>query len=211
VDADPFDATDDVRPVAASDPVDVTATPGGLPRAPRRRLRTATAVAGLVALAATGVAVQQRDVADRWRERSLALEAQRDEAIGRTEALESQLAELAGVQAATQAELTEVSDRLAALAGEKADAEDRAVVTAAERDAVRRVAQQVATAVNGLDACILALLEVRASSVDAFNRLARGETVDVAPLNAQSAATIDQCNAARRAAAAAGTAAGALG
>ena len=174
------------------------------------RARWSVVVVVVVALVATGVAIQQRLVADRWRDRAELVAAQRDDAVGRTDALQRQLEEVVDLQAATAAELSALTDRLAALAGEKADAEDRAVVSAAERDALRRVAQQVATAVSGLDACIVALLEVRASSVDAFNRLGRGEQVDVAPLNAQSAETIARCNAARQAAAAAGSAAGAL-
>jgi hypothetical protein len=202
---------DPERPAWSSvDGPDVTV---GSPAAPDRRGRAPRAgIAGAVVLAlvASGIAVQQRTVADRWRDRAELVAAQRDDAVGRTEALQRQLEEVVDLQAATDAELTLLAERLAALAGEKADAEDRAVISAAERDALRRVAQQVAAAVSGLDACIIALLEVRASSVDAFNRLARGEQVDVAPLNAQSAETIARCNAARQAAAAAGAAAGAL-
>lgn len=211
VDDDPSDAAADAdaRPGGASSLREDRA-PGPL-RARRRPRPIGAAALVLVALVAAGVAVQQRTVADAWRDRAERLEVERDEAIGRSEALRSQLDELAAVQASSEGELAALTERLADLAGEKAQAEDRTALTEAERDAVRRVAQRVADAVSGLDACILALLEVRASSVDAFNRLARGEFVDVDPLNAQSAATIEQCDAARRAAAAAGSAAGALG
>lgn len=198
-------------PAARSDGAGAATAPAAAAHpTPPRRARWSAAALVVVALVASGVAVQQRVVADRWRDRAELVAAQRDDAIGRTDALQRQLEEVVDLQATTEAELSTLTDRLAALAGEKADAEDRAVVSAAERDALRRVAQQVATAVSGLDACIVALLEVRASSVDAFNRLGRGEQVDVAPLNAQSAETIARCNAARQAAAAAGSAAGAL-
>lgn len=183
---------------------------GGDPAAVGPSRRRAAAVLVLVLLVG-GVAVQQRSIADAWRERALALEVQRDEAIGRSEALASQLDELVLLQDATSRELDLVTERLAELAGEKAEAEDRALVTEAERDAAGRVAQQVVTAVRDLDACILALLDLRAATVDAFNRVARGGSVDVAPLNAQSDAAIAQCEAAREAASAAGAAASALG
>lgn len=216
-----MDASDE--PVPLDRPVDHEPSDGPFPADPpedggaagtaRRRDPVRWRAAALIALvvAAGGVAVQQRTVADAWRDRALDLEGQRDEAIGRAEALGSQLDELSLLQAETAAELDASTERLAELAGEKARAEDRAVVTEAERDAAGRVAQQVAGAVRGLDACILALLDLRASTVDAFNRVARGGTVDVAPLNAQSDAAIAQCEAARSAAAAAGSAASALG
>lgn len=185
------------------------ATPSA--RSMRRGWRGWPAIGLVIALLAAGVALQQRWVADEWRDRALALELQRDEAVGRAEALSSQLDELAELQAATSTELDALTERLAELAGEKAEAQDRALVTEIERDAAGRVAQQVASAVQGLDACILALLDLRAATVDAFNRVAAGRSVDVAPLNAQSDAAIALCNEARAAAAAAGSAAASLG
>jgi hypothetical protein len=172
-----------------------------------RRQRRALAAALAVALVALGVAVQQRTVADAWRDRAELAVEQRDEAIGRSEALRSQLDELAELQTATSEELDALTQRLADLAGEKAEAEDRATLTEAERDRAGRVATQVASAVQGLDACILAFADLRAALVDAFNRVQRGQSVDVGPLNAQSDAVVAQCEAARRAAAAAGAAA----
>lgn len=197
------------REATADGPADPEATPRT--RSPGRGWSGWPAIGLVIALLAAGVALQQRSVADEWRDRALALELQRDEAVGRAEALSSQLDELAELQATTSSELDALTERLAELAGEKAEAEDRALVTETERDAAGRVAQQVASAVRGLDACILALLDLRAATVDAFNRVAAGRSVDVAPLNAQSDAAIALCNEARAAAAAAGSAASSLG
>ena len=163
----------------------------------RRVLRT-LAVLVLLATTVAGVAVgwQQRSIAGGWRERAVLLEQQRDDAVGRAEALSGQLGELSTLVQLSETDLAELEERLAELAGEKAQAEDRAVLSAEE---LRRLATLVDSAVSQLNACADDLLALQSDTVDAYNSVARGTPVDVAPLNERLAATSERCTAARQA------------
>jgi chromosome segregation ATPase len=136
------------------------------------------------------------------------LEGQRDDALGRGEALQTQLEDVAELLALSEMDVADLEERIRELADEKAQAEDTATTVQVERDVLADVSTQVASAVEALDACITRLFDLQSASVDAFNRSAAGEPVDVAPLNAQADATTTFCNQARSAAAAAGSAAG---
>jgi chromosome segregation ATPase len=174
------------------------------PRPVRRGRRVMRTLLILVLVAATigssGVAWQQREVAAGWQSRSEMLEQQRDDAIGRSEALSEQLGALANLVQLSVDDLATLEGRLAELAGEKAQAEDRAALT---RDELRTLATQVETAVRQLNACADDLLALQSDTIEAFNRLARGSSVDVAPLNERLAEVNARCNTARRAGAAA--------
>jgi uncharacterized coiled-coil protein SlyX len=178
--------------------------PAPLP-APRRRGSRALSVLvvlGLVGLAVGGIAVgwEQREVAAGWRDRALLLEQQRDDAIGRAEALSDQLGELANLVQLSVGDLATLEERLAELAGEKALAEDRATVT---REELRVLAATVESAVRQLNTCVDDLLTLQNDTVSAFNALAAGQRVDIAPLNDRLNATRERCDAARRAGASA--------
>jgi hypothetical protein len=190
--------------------------PGGAPpparlefAPPRRRWPWIVAVVLLVAATAgaSAIAWDQRETAEQWRERAEALEAQRDDALGRGEALQVQLEDVAELLAASEMDVTELEERIRILADEKAQAEDTATTVQVERDVLADVSTQVASAVEALDVCITRLFELQESSVEAFNRSAAGEPVDVGPLNEQARSTTTFCNEARSAAAAAATAA----
>jgi chromosome segregation ATPase len=140
--------------------------------------------------------VQQRQVADGWRDRSVLLEQQRDEAIGRAEALGAQLDELGAFVELSREDRAMLEERLAELAGEKARAEDRATVT---REELATLAAAVSSAVTQLNACTDDLLALQRDTIDAFNRVTSGERVDVAPLNQRLEETRTRCNAARQA------------
>jgi hypothetical protein len=183
--------------------------------APRSRRRWPWALAVVLLLAATaaavGVAYEQRQVAATWRDRAIAVEAQRDEAIetagDQQRRLEEQLATLGDAVATSEADVADLEERLRELADEKAQAEDAVVTGEVEREALREVSARVGGAVEALDACVTQLFDLQAASVEAFNRAAAGETVDVEPLNTQATRTTDFCNDARAAAANAGAAA----
>jgi hypothetical protein len=176
---------------------------------PRRRWPWVLAVLVLLAGVgvAAGVALDQRDVAAAWQDRALELEGQRDDAIGRGAALQDQLDEVASLLAVSERDVAQLEDRVRELADEKAQAEDTATTVQVERDVVLDVSQRIADATESLDRCIARLFELQSSSVEAFNRSAAGDEVDVAPLNAQAREVTDFCNDARSAAAAASTAA----
>lgn len=152
----------------------------------------------LVVLAGAGTAVgaQQREVADGWRARAVLLEQQRDEAIGRAEALGAQLDELGSLVQLSNEDRATLEQRLTELAGEKARAEDVATVT---REELSTLASRVSSAVTQLNACTDDLLALQRDTIDAFNRVAGGERVDVTPLNERLEATRVRCNAARQA------------
>jgi len=172
-------------------PQEPPSTTHPLPRRRGRRVLTVLTMIALLAAAGAGGAIgwQQREIAAGWRDRSVVLEQQRDDAIGRAEALSDQLSELASLE-----------ERLAELAGEKAQAEDRAALS---RDELRTLAAQVDTAVQQLNACADDLLALQSDTIDAYNSVARGTPVDVGPLNARLAATNERCTAARQAGASA--------
>jgi uncharacterized coiled-coil protein SlyX len=162
------------------------------------RARRVVATLVLLSLAVGGVAVglQQRQVAAEWRDRAVALEQQRDDAIGRAEALNAQLDELGTLVQLSVDDLATLEERLAELAGEKARAEDRATVTRAELTAL---AAQVDRAFSLLNQCVDDLFDLQRDTIAAFNRAVAGERVDVGPLNDRLAATAERCTTARQA------------
>ena len=177
-------------------------TPGRPPARRGGRAALTLLIVALIAAAATGAAIgwQQREVAAGWQERARVLEQQRDDAVGRSEALSEQLGELANLVQLSVEDLAGLEDRLAELAGEKARAEDRAAVT---REDLRTLAARVERAVGLLETCAADLLVLQSDTVDAFNRVSRGETVDVGPLNSRLEAVSARCREAREAGAAA--------
>ncbi len=199
------DDTPGLTPRTPHFPPDVppAGTPGGgegPPRPVRRGRRALRVLLVLTLIAATAaasaVAWQQRDIAAGWQARSVMLEQQRDDAVGRAEALSDQLGALSNLVQLSGEDLATLEERLAELAGEKAQAEDRAALT---RDELRTLAVRVETAVRQLNTCADDLLALQADTVDAFNRLSRGSSVDVAPLNERLAEVNARCNEARRA------------
>lgn len=163
-----------------------------------RRVLTVLTVLVLVGTTIAGVAIgwQQRTIAAGWRDRAVVLEQQRDDAVGRSEALSGQLGELSTLVQLSETDLAELEERLAELAGEKAQAEDRAVLSAEE---LRRLATLVDSAVRQLNACADDLLALQSDTVDAYNSVARGVPVDVAPLNDRLTANTARCTSARQA------------
>ena len=194
------------RPPAEPAPV-WTATP---PSRPARR-RWPWIVALVIAVAATavsaGIALEQREVAAQWRDRAWALEIQRDDALGRGAALQTQLDDVARALDTSEIDVERLEGRILELADEKAQAEDTATTVQVERDVFVDLSERVTAATDALDDCIDRLFALQASSVDAFNRSATGEPVDVEPLNRQAQETTTFCNSARTAAAQASAAA----
>jgi len=170
----------------------------------RRGRRVLRVLLVLVLVGATAgssaVAWQQREIAAGWQARSVMLEQQRDDAVGRSEALSEQLGALSNLVQLSVDDLATLEERLAELAGEKAQAEDRAALT---REELRTLATRVESAVSQLNACADDLLSLQSDTIDAFNRLARGSSVDVGPLNERLAEVNARCNEARQAGAAA--------
>jgi len=163
----------------------------------RRILRTLLVLVLISTTAgASAVAWQQREIAAGWQARSIILEQQRDDAVGRSEALSDQLGALSNLVQLSGEDLATLEERLAELAGEKARAEDRAALT---RDELRTLAARVDTAVRQLNACADDLLALQSDTVDAFNRLSRGSSVDVGPLNERLTEVNARCIEARRA------------
>ncbi len=189
---------------------DATVWPGA-DRSVRQRRRwpwiVALALLAALAAAAGAVAYEQREVAAEWRERALVMEEHRDDARGRTEALQAQLDAIADMLATSETDVTQLEDRIRELADEKAQAEDTATTVAVERDVLAQLSSRIANAVSALDACVDRMFELQSASVDAFNRVAAGDDVDVVPLNQQAQATTSFCNEARAAAAGAAAAA----
>jgi uncharacterized protein YlxW (UPF0749 family) len=186
-------------------PPDRLPTAGPPPQAPasdpsatrRRRRHLPIVLAIVVALVAAAVTVQQRQVAAGWQQRAVALEEQRDDARGRAEAFQRQLDEIAEALAVSESDVAALEDRVRDLADEKAQAEDVATTTTVERDTLVALSSAVAGAVTSLDACVVQLFDLLNEAIGAFNRQGSGETVDVAPLNADRAVTTADCNAAR--------------
>lgn len=163
-------------------------------------VRVGVVIAIAVAVVALAIGVQQRTVAAHWAERAEALEEQRDDAHARMGALERQLEELTEVLAVSEADVADLEERIRELADEKARAEDTATTVQVERDVFVTLSAQVAGAVDALDGCVTQLFALLDDSVRAFNAAARGEPVDVVPLNAAKDATTRFCNDARQAA-----------
>lgn len=178
---------------------------------PRQRRRWPWVLALIVVLAgagvAVGVALDQRETALQWRERAVALESQRDEALVRGDTLDGQLDDLAAVLATSEEDVVMLEERIRQLADEKAQAEDAATTVQVERDVVVDLTNDIAAATDALDACVDRLFDLQAASVEAFNQSAAGEPVDVEPLNEQARQTTSFCNDARTAAARASAAA----
>ncbi len=169
-------------------------------------------IVALVALSAVLVATalvafNQWQVAGQWQQRATTIEDQRDDAIGRTEALQAQLDEIAAMLSTSESDVVRLEDRIRELADEKAQAEDTATTVQVERDVLAQVSSRIANAIDALDQCVTRMFDLQAASVEAFNRAAAGDPVDVEPLNAQARATTDFCNNARSAAAGAAAAA----
>lgn len=192
----PTEETQDSLPdVPATD----VAAPGATPRAATARHRGRTLALLLmmgIALGGGAVAWEQRQVAAGWQERAVALEQQRDDAIGRSEALSEQLGELANLVQLSVEDLATLEERLAELAGEKAQAEDRATVT---RDELRTLATRVQSAFQQLTACVDDLFALQSDTIAAYNSLARGNPVDVGPFNERQRVMVERCSAARQA------------
>jgi len=149
-----------------------------------------------LAAAGTGIGVEQRMVAAEWRDRAVALEQQRDDAIGRSEALAAQLSELGTLVQLSAEDLANLEERLAELASEKARAEDRVALT---REELRTLAERVASASRLLSACVDDLIALQQQTISAFNRLAGGTSVDVTPLNERLEEVRATCQVARQA------------
>lgn len=187
--------------------------PGHVPvaEAPRpRRWPWWLAIVLLVAVAgaAAAVAWDQRETAALWQERAEGLEDQRDDALGRGEALQTQLDDVADLLDSSETDVATLEQRIRELADEVAQAQDTATTIQVERDVLADVSTQVASAVEALDACVTRLFDLQESSVQAFNRSAAGDPVDVGPLNDQANEVTRFCNDARSAASAAASAAG---
>ena len=187
----------DVSP-AGSEPASESAPAAERRRGRGRRIVRALVTLVLIAAATGGAAIgwQQRDVAAGWQARSVVLEQQRDDAIGRAEALSEQLGELGNLVQLSVEDLATLEERLAELAGEKAQAEDRATLT---RDELRILAARVDSAFRQLNACVDDLFALQSSTIDAYNSVARGTPVDVGPLNQRLAEMNERCTAARQA------------
>lgn len=177
-------------------------------RSPRRWPWILVAVLALgAAVAASVVALDQRDVAAAWEARAVALEGQRDEAARTGEELVGALDGVEGLLAASEADVSDLEERLRVLADQLARAEDTATTVAVERDVIVELTTRIADATESLDVCITQLFELQSASVAAFNRTAAGEAVEVEPLNAQAQQVTTFCNEARSAAASAAAAA----
>ena len=190
----------DHGPWPPATPIDET-PPAAVTR--RRRWPWVIAVVLLGAVAATAVAaaIDQRDVAAQWQQRSAAAEAQLDRVLGQGEELELQLEEVAQLLDISETDVAALEGRIRELADEKAQAEDTATTVQVERDVFVDLSAQIVEATDALDACVRRLFDLQAASVDAFNRTTAGEPVDVEPLNAQARETTEFCNASRTAAA----------
>lgn len=157
------------------------------------------------------VAWDQRQAAEQWRERAQVLEQQRDEALLVADELDAELAAAGGIVddvasrlEASERDVSDLEGRLRALADERARAEDALLLGEVERDVLVELSVRIADAVDTLDLCVDRLLALQERSVDAFNRAAAGQDVDVDALNRQADDTTRFCASARAAAAQAG-------
>lgn len=201
----------DPPPSSSSWPVHGPPVPlsGSSPGKPRRRWPWIVAVLLLLGVsgAATAVAIDQRDTAELWRDRAVAVQEQRDDALDRGDALQAQVDELTETLGASEDDVVMLEERIRQLADEKAQAEDEATTVQVERDLVAELTADIASATDALDGCVDRLFELQAASVAAFNESVAGDEVDVEPLNAQARETTQFCNDARTAAARASSAA----
>jgi len=162
----------------------------------------------LVALVVTGgavtaslIALDQRDVAAEWQARAVTLESQLDEVDAQRREVVGRLDEALGALTTSERDVRELEDRVRALADEKARAEDTATTVQVERDVFIELSELVAAATSSLDSCVTQLFELQTASVDAFNRAAADQPVDVESLNVRAGQVTRFCNQARTAAA----------
>ena len=161
-----------------------------------------------------GIALDQQQAAEQWRDRALLLEQQRDEALVVADDLDAELDaagaiidDAVGRLETSERDVSDLEGRLRALADERARAEDALLLGEAERDVLVELSTRVADAVDTLDVCVDRLLALQEASVEAFNAAATGQDVDVDALNQQADDTARFCTNARTAAAQAGAAA----
>lgn len=159
------------------------------------------------AVTATVVAVDQRDVAEQWEERALALEAQRDTVDDQRAEVADQLEATLDALTTSERDVDELEDRVRTLADEKARAEDTATTVQVERDVFIELSELISDATGALDTCVAQLFDLQSASVEAFNRANTGQDVDIDALNARSGEVTRFCNEARTAAASAEAAA----
>jgi hypothetical protein len=189
----------DPRPPAAAEssrpvPVDPPAASVVDPAQPRNTLSALILL--IVLLVASLVVLDQRQVADAWRQQAGTLAEQRDQAIGRTEALGAELTEISEQLQRAIDERENLETRLAALAEEKARAED---TTAVSSEQLQELARIVGSAVSQLNTCVADVLQLQSDTVAAYNSLARGTPVDTTRLQERQNSISAQCAEAQRA------------
>jgi len=153
------------------------------------------------AVAASLIAVDQRDVAAEWQGRAGALEDQLDEVDAQRQEAAGRLDETFEALTSSERDVGELEERVRTLADEKARAEDTATTVQVERDVFIELSGLIADATSSLDSCVTQLFELQTASVDAFNRTAADQPVDIEALNARAAEVTRFCNQARTAAA----------
>lgn len=175
---------------------------------PGRRGRTRVVLVLLLVLLVTGgavaatlIAVDQREVAAEWQARAVALEGQLEEVAGERQEVAGQLDETLDALTTSERDVGELEARVRALADEKARAEDTATTVQVERDVFIELSELIAAATDSLDSCVTQLFELQTASVAAFNRASADQPVDVDALNARAAEVTGFCNQARTAAA----------
>jgi chromosome segregation ATPase len=153
------------------------------------------------AVAATLIALDQRDVAAEWQARAVGLEDQLDEVDTQRQEVAGRLDETRDALTTSERDVGKLETRVRTLAEEKARAEDTATTVQVERDVFIELSELIAAATSSLDSCVTQLFELQTASVDAFNRAAADQEVDVEALNARAAEVTRFCNQARTAAA----------
>ncbi len=153
------------------------------------------------AVVASSIAVDQRDVAAQWQARAVALEDRLDEVDTQRREVAGRLDQTVDALTSSERDVAELEERVRTLADEKARAEDTATTVQVERDVFIELSELIADATTSLDSCVTQLLELQTASVDAFNRAAADQAVDVEALNARAAEVTRFCNQARTAAA----------
>jgi hypothetical protein len=191
-------STDGASPASAASPVVGRDRPG--------RGWTVVLVLLLVlttggAVTATWIALDQRDVAAEWQARAVELEDQLDEVDTQRQEVAGRLDETLDALTTSERDVGELEARVRTLADEKARAEDTATTVQVERDVFIELSELIAAATSSLDSCVTQLFELQTASVDAFNRAAADQAVDVEALNARAAEVTRFCNQARTAAA----------
>jgi chromosome segregation ATPase len=153
------------------------------------------------AATATSIALDQRDVAAEWQARAVELEDRLDGVDAQRQEVTGRLDETLDALTTSERDVGELEERVRTLAEEKARAEDTATTVQVERDVFIELSELIADATSSLDTCVTQLFELQTASVEAFNRSAADEAVDVEALNARAAEVTRFCNQARTAAA----------